>query len=174
MATLPGAAFDDFAAGTPSMDFIFGAAGNDLIDGGDGDDYLFGDDGDDLLLGDHGEDVLVGGAGDDRLVGGADDDVLYGGTGNDIMHGGAGDDVFMFAGGGGQDVILDFTAGSDLLQIVSNVNDTGIEAPEDLVGRVHDTEFGATIDLGNGDSVTLANVGADEVEADPSAYVSIV
>jgi len=108
------------------------------------------------------------------LIGGTGNDVLYGGTGDDVMHGGVGDDVFLFAGGGGQDVILDFSAGSDLLQIVRNVNDTGIAAPEDLIGRVHDSEFGATIDLGNGDSVTLANVNAEDVEADPGAYVSIV
>jgi hypothetical protein len=91
-----------------------------------------------------------------------------------MLHGGAGDDVFLFSGGGGQDVVLDFSLGSDLLQIVRDINGTGIHSPDDLVGRIQNTELGATIDLGNGDSVTLANVGAEDIADDPSAYVSIV
>jgi Ca2+-binding RTX toxin-like protein len=171
---LLGDAGNDLLLGGGGDDLLLGEAGDDLLLGDDGNDILLGGTGHDRMLGGAGDDVLLGGAGDDVLIGGTGNDVLYGGAGNDVMHGGAGDDVFLFSGGGGQDVILDFSAGNDLLQIVHNVNGTGIASPDDLVGRVCDSEFGATIDLGQGDSVTLANVRAEDVEADPSAYVSIV
>ncbi|MBQ1362164.1 MAG: hypothetical protein IIY43_03845, partial [Oscillospiraceae bacterium] len=50
------------------------------------------------------------------LQGGAGDDLLFAGAGDDILSGGSGDDVFIFNGGGGNDVVLDFDAGHDLLQ----------------------------------------------------------
>src|SRR5690606_12339522 len=109
-----------------------GGSGNDQIIGGAGSDYIDAGDGDD---------VVYGGAGDDIIVGGAGDDVLSGGSGND---------VFVFGGGGGQDVVLDFEAGSDLLQIARNVNGLDIGSASDLADRVSTVDGNAVIDLGNG------------------------
>ena len=74
-----------------------------------GNDRFFGADADDRVFGMVGNDRLSGGAGRDRLDGGLGHDWLDGGQGNDILRGGAGVDTFVFAPGGGQDVITDFT-----------------------------------------------------------------
>ncbi|MFC2970460.1 M10 family metallopeptidase C-terminal domain-containing protein [Acidimangrovimonas pyrenivorans] len=71
----------------------------------------------DTLTGGAGADLLAGGAGDDRLVGQGGDDILVGGAGSDTLTGGAGADTFVFAGDGGRDVVTDFTAGEDRLDL---------------------------------------------------------
>src|SRR5205085_6440805 len=52
-----------------------------------------------------------GRGGNDSLYGGAGADTLNGGAGNDILSGGGGNDTFVYAAGGGQDVVTDFAAG---------------------------------------------------------------
>ena len=47
------------------------------------------------------------------LYGGKGDDTLVGGKGDDILTGGEGKDTFVYAGGGGNDIITDYTAGDD-------------------------------------------------------------
>lgn len=62
--------------------------------------------------------IIVGGSGDDTLRGEAGEDVLIGGTGVDEMFGGADHDVFVirtFDEGG--DIIRDFEAGTDTLDL---------------------------------------------------------
>ena len=63
--------------------------------------------------------TIVGTAADDILVGGPQTDVLSGGSGNDLMIGGADADTFVFGPGFGQDVVGDFTPGTDLLELSS-------------------------------------------------------
>ncbi|ASL28876.1 glycosyl hydrolase family 28-related protein [Azotobacter chroococcum] len=88
-----------------------------LIQGGDGNDVLVGGDADEQLL---------GSAGDDRLDGGTGDDVLDGGAGRDRLTGGAGADTFVFSAREDSyrtsssslaDLILDFDAGEDLIDL---------------------------------------------------------
>ena len=55
-------------------------------------------------------------------MGGMDDDVLEGGKGADTLIGGSGHDVFVFTGGGGHDLVLDFEQGSDLIRIAHKIN----------------------------------------------------
>ncbi len=131
---------DDSLYGGTETDALFGQEGNDLLDGGDagdnldggsgndtlfggaGDDWLYGQEGNDLLYGGDNADVLWGGAGNDTLYGGngADhlnggdgDDWLYGGAGRDVYHGGAGVDHFVFNTADAEDLLLDFTSGTD-------------------------------------------------------------
>jgi Ca2+-binding RTX toxin-like protein len=106
-ASLGGTTRDDIFQDVAARDVTYRAGnGNDVARGGDGSDALFGENGDDSLFGGSGEDRLSGGNGRDRLEGGSGDDVLEGGSGKD---------VFVFAGGFGDDRILDFDAKHDLI-----------------------------------------------------------
>ncbi|MBR1397799.1 MAG: calcium-binding protein, partial [Selenomonadaceae bacterium] len=82
---------------------VNGGSGNDVITGGKGDDALYGD-----------ED-------NDKLKGGAGADTLSGGAGNDTLTGGNGKDVFIYDGQG-IDVITDYKAGQDAIQINGTIN----------------------------------------------------
>ncbi len=124
--TLSGGAGDDVLAGAGAADSLKGGAGNDLLQGGSGRDRLVGQSGDDVLVGDGGRDRLSGGAGRDqlsgghgrdKLVGGGGADQLNGGLGADNLIGGAGMDVFLFDERSGDDRILDFNTGRDLIDV---------------------------------------------------------
>lgn len=102
---------------------------------------------------------LSGDAGSDRLEGGNGDDILDGGAGNDTLVGGRGDDTYIFAAGGGQDVIDNSGGGADTLhfegisfnQVASGLMKSG----NDLVLNVG----------GGSDKVTIRNwfLGGDYV-----------
>ncbi len=110
---------------------------------------------------------------DDIIQGGSGNDYIGGGSGNDVLTGGSGNDIFAFGGGGGQDLVLDFTKGEDILLIARNINGLDISAPEDLVDRVIDLNGNAMIDLGNGDTITLMNVSASDIQENPGQYFSV-
>ncbi len=84
-----------------------------------GDDRLVGKFGNDLLIGDSGDDDLQGRIGADSLFGGGGNDGLGGGGGDDLLTGGTGRDTFVFARGGGHDVITDFVDGLDRIDLSS-------------------------------------------------------
>ncbi|MFM9109118.1 MAG: hypothetical protein ACKOPN_00670 [Prochlorococcaceae cyanobacterium] len=69
------------------------------------------------LAGTAAADALSGGAGDDLLHGRSGDDTLSGGDGADLLIGGAGADAFALMPGQGLDTIVDFSAGSDRIQL---------------------------------------------------------
>ena len=85
--------------------------------GGKGDDDLDGGAGADDLDGGKGIDAIDGGAGADLLDGGKGDDELNGGKGDDSLTGGAGQDDFELSDG--DDVILDFEDGTDVISVRS-------------------------------------------------------
>ena len=111
--------------GGSGNDTVQGEAGNDTLLGGSGNDVLHGGDGIDFLDGGSGDDQLRGGAGNDMMTGGSGADQFTGGIGNDTMTGGSGNDVYNFAGGDGQDTIID---------------------SDPFVGNQDRAVFGATID----------------------------
>jgi len=136
---LAGAGDDSVIAGF-GADTVFGGAGNDTLVGygtggisPSGFGGLIRADGADRLFGGAGCDLLRGGGGADWLDGGAGADTLIGGTGNDTLRGGGGPDLFVFgrglepgassfeldtgSGPGQRDVILDFHAGQDVLDL---------------------------------------------------------
>nr|WP_302227156.1 M10 family metallopeptidase C-terminal domain-containing protein [Azotobacter vinelandii]WKN21139.1 M10 family metallopeptidase C-terminal domain-containing protein [Azotobacter vinelandii] len=89
---------------------------------------------DDTLIGGAVAEVLTGGAGDDYLNGGAGGDILDGGAGRDTLIGGAGADLFRFsaredshrtASEGSVDLILDFDADEDRIDL-STLGFTGL------------------------------------------------
>ena len=141
--------------------------------GGDFGNYLDGGKGKDTLIGGDEGDKLVGGAGNDFLFGGDGHDQLAGGAGKDQMFGGDGNDTFVFSSCGGRDIVMDFEDG-DILQIQRNINGLHIRNAEDLACRIHsDRDGNAVIDLGHGDSITLVDVSADDVKADPNSFIKI-
>jgi Ca2+-binding RTX toxin-like protein len=145
MADVPPVA-EALEAPTPEAPAASAPATTTTVEGTAGDDWLQGGDGADLLL---------GGAGVDDLQGGAGDDVLRGGTGHDGLTGGAGADSFAFARGDGDDWVVDFTPGEDLIQLEGF-------AFADIVQRTEPRwdYQGLVLDLGQGDEIYLQGVTA--------------
>ncbi|WP_166652437.1 calcium-binding protein [Enterovirga rhinocerotis] len=99
-------------------DGIVSASGNDL---------------DNVLQGNAGDNVLSGGAGRDTLKGGAGNDTLSGGAGIDSLYGGTGADTFVLtATTADRDMIRDFVAGEDTLQISASLFGGGLLAGDAL------------------------------------------
>ena len=97
--------------GTNQDDTIVGGKTGNNIDGGAGNDWI---------ISNAGDDVVNGGTGNDSLEGGAGYDTLTGGTGNDTF-------VFETIKDLGKttsklDVITDFTAGEDKIQLMFDAN----------------------------------------------------
>lgn len=138
--TLYGGGGQDRLLGGNGRDHIHGGEGRDVLLGGNKADVLIGDFGTagtsgyakDRLSGNRGNDSLYGDGGNDVLKGGSGDDLLAGGRGRDTLAGGSGADVFVFswADFGSRDVIRDFEAGRDRI----NLSDSSlyIEGFEDL------------------------------------------
>ena len=87
------------------------------------------------LVGSNYDDVLSGSGGDNVISGGTGNDTLTGNAGRDTLAGGAGNDVFDFnaladlgLGSTARDIITDFTAGQDLIDLL------GIDADAVLAG----------------------------------------
>lgn len=169
--------------GGAGNDTIVGQKGNDTLIGGDGHDFILGSTGTDLLMGDAGNDTLDGGTGDDTLIGGIGNDKLIGSDGNDHLIGGAGTDTlvgnsgtdtFEFHDGFGHDLITDFQIGSDLLQIASGINATGVTDPSDLLSMISANGNGhAVITLG-GDSITLYGISVSDLANHIDDIVQII
>ena len=110
---------------------LLGGTSNDSLKSGAGDDKIYGGDGDDTLIGNAGDDTLYGDSGDDVLYGGDGDDILYGGVGNDTLTGGEGADLFVYDEG--DDVITDYSAGVDMIQLESRVIESASVEGSDVV-----------------------------------------
>lgn len=117
-----------------------------------------GSDGNDTLRGQGSDDVLIGGAGDDRLFGRGGNDTLDGGPGDDWMRGDAGADKFVFARGDHADVVADFQAGSDKIDLSA----LGLG---DMAGLEHAVKITSdantvSVDFGDGDRLTILGLSA--------------
>ncbi len=136
-------------SGTSGKDVLKGTAGAETIDGKAGDDRLYALSGDDTLLGGAGNDLLSGAAGNDRLDGGTGSDLLLGGTGND---------TFVFGRGFGQDSVLDFTDGSDKIDL--SAFGLGGMAELSKAATVTEGTHEVYIDFGNGDRLSVFGLSA--------------
>lgn len=121
---LSGQGGNDLLVDTRGTNDIFGGDGNDTIVGGGGTLDAEGNAGNDTLTGGIGNDTLDGGTGNDTLRGDpigsfiSGDDRLIAGSGNDVLEGGGGADTFVFDRTNGDNRVLDFETGVDVVDLV--------------------------------------------------------
>ena len=72
------------------------------------------------LVGNDSANIIYGGTKADSLNGGGGNDTLSGGKGNDTLTGGAGADTFIYSAG--KDVITDYTAGEDKIEVEGKIS----------------------------------------------------
>ncbi|WP_407117244.1 VCBS domain-containing protein [Bradyrhizobium sp. LMG 9283] len=100
-------------------------------------------------------DTITGSNGDDQLFGNGGNDLLSGGAGNDALNGGTGADTFVYATGGGADIIGDFVqADADKIDLTGV---PGISTLADIQALATQQGPNTVIDFGNGDTLTLLN-----------------
>lgn len=177
--TLQGGEGEDRLSGDQGNDNISGGTGDDTASGGAGNDSIRGQDGDDVISGDEGRDYLNAGSGDDRVDGGEGADKIVGGTGSDTIEGGAGNDhlwggnwrgdgttdTFVVSGGAGRDIIHDFEADHDRIDLTAY----GLEF-SDVEAALADRGWATELDLSaltggeSGDKLLLKSVNVDELD----------
>ncbi len=96
---------------------------------------------------------ITGSAASNWLLGGAGNDTLNGAAGNDVLFGESGADTFVFARGTGGDVIGDFVAGTDRIDLSAFGLTWQI-----VLNSMHENGGATAIDLGNGDFIVLNGV----------------
>jgi hypothetical protein len=112
----------------------------------------------------------LGTVANDTIVGSESDDILTGLAGNDTLTGGFGDDTFVFNSGGGADTITDFGEGNNVIDL-SDFADSGYDSLANVISHSTQTGNDVTIDLGNGDSVTLEGVDLNSLHTDDFLFV---
>ena len=94
---------------------------------------------------------LTGNASVNLLLGGLGDDVLNGKGGNDVLFGEGGSDTFVFEHGTGGDVIGDFLAGTDKIDLHA----FGFTSFAQVQAHMVENNGTTAIDLGNGDFIVI-------------------
>jgi Ca2+-binding RTX toxin-like protein len=161
----------EFVFGGSGADVLYGNFGTDDLFGGSGADIIFGGQGDDISDGGSENDLLLGNRGNDFMFGNTGNDTLNGGSGDDTMQGNAGNDVFTFGAGSGTDVIGDFQAGVDVIQVSANLNDNLTTTAADYAARVSAAADGSAI-INLGDSADGATNSINLVGVQSSAVTS--
>ncbi len=95
-----------------------------------------------------------GGSGSDTIHASSTGSQLDGGAGRDMLFAGAGTDLVAFRTGYGADQVSGFNTAQDRISL----SGTNIQYMSEILARTTDTAAGASIDLGNGDVLTLAGV----------------
>ncbi|MGR3466656.1 MAG: calcium-binding protein, partial [Shimia sp.] len=163
-------------------DLVYAKGGADVVNGGAGADTLYGEDGNDVLDGGAGVDRMMGGSGADDLFGGAGADKMLGGAGADTLEGGSGNDhlwgnswagadgvgdTFTYSHGGGSDMIHDFEAAHDLIDLSAY----GLSY-SDVSARMIDRGWATEINLegidksGAGDKLLLKAIKPEDLDSD--------
>jgi Ca2+-binding RTX toxin-like protein len=92
---------------------------------------------------------------------------LVGGKYDDYFKGSGGADTFVFSGSTiGHDTVMDFKPGVDRLEIARNIGGSGIDTVSEVLASARTDVFGSlTLNLGNGNEITLAGVTQGELTA---------
>lgn len=109
-----------FAGGGNASSTVVGGSGASTLFGGTGGkNLLFAGSGQSILVGGGSGDALVAGGGNDVMFAGSGADSLVAGTGSAQMVAGGGADLFMFINGqaGGNDVVWNFSQGTDRVML---------------------------------------------------------
>ncbi|WP_339948259.1 DUF4347 domain-containing protein [uncultured Albimonas sp.] len=162
---LEGGEGGDKLAGGRGDDHALGGEGADVLRGKSGADALRGNAGDDRLAGGEGDDALQGGRGSDRLSGGEGADMLDGGLGSDRLIGGEGPDVFRFEAASGRDVIVDFIAGLDRIEVAADIGGLDLDTGADLLALASQAPRGVLVDLGDAGEILLRGLELSELSA---------
>lgn len=161
----------DILNGNDLSNTLSSGSGADLILGGKGNDVIRGGQDFDSIRGGQGSDTIYGGQGGDTIGGDRGNDVIYGDIGRDFLTGGDGNDTFIFAAGNGQDTVMDFQHGQDVLQFSSSlfVNAAAVLAAVNPVGLLGTGDIGTLITTPGGGSVgVIFSVGSSLVASDIS------
>ena len=105
------------------------------------------------------------------MYGGEDKDILNGGEGDDLMDGGPGADTFVFEPGNGNDYIMDFTPGEDMVDLRAFTD----EQDDALIQSVSDStedDDNYVINLPDGGTITLLGVGDITLQIGTDIFVS--
>ena len=124
---------------------------------------ITGDDSSQEIYGTMGDDTLSGEGGNDYIFGLSGEDTLDGGAGLDHLYGGLGNDTFVFAEGMELDIVHDFTAGSDIIDVVLT-GVAGLDDPNLLISDYQDGA-GALIEIGD-DRMLLLNIDSTSLIVD--------
>ena len=121
--------------------------------------------GDDWVHAGDGDDIVYGGSGDDTLNGFGGADTIYGGTGDDVVYLGVMDgarDVYGTVADNGTDTLWRFEDSTDKLDLTGS----GFASFADVSGRITARGTSHTeIDLGGGNTLILAEVTSDRLDA---------
>jgi len=96
-------------------------------------------------------------------------DLLIGLGGNELLTGGAGSDTFVFSAGSGADTITDFSGATgehDIIQLTG----FGYTGLADILTHATQTGEDLIINMGGGDSITLAGVSAANLHAEDFSF----
>jgi peroxidase len=120
----------------------------------DSDRSIDGTDQNDLAIGGDLADIIRAGLGDDDVYAGKGNDVVLAGGGRDLLWGEDGRDTFVFGQGSGRDVVKDFDARYDKLDLT----DYGLDSWREVKSQVKMTSQGVTIKLDNESTIELTGV----------------
>lgn len=148
-------------------DIVFLGAGDDVVKAGGGSDYIVTQGGADAIKAGGGADTVEGGAGADLILGNGGADRLDGGADNDVLNGGNGRDTFVFAVGSGSDLIEDFQAGRDTLELSLGMGASGFG---DIAGNSAQVGNDLVITL-SGDVITLQDITLGDLGVGDFAFV---
>ncbi len=107
------------------------------------------------------DNILTGSSLSNWLLGGAGNDTINGKGGNDVLFGQGGADTFVFEHGTGGDLIGDFQAGTDKI----NLAGIGYTSYAQVQNAMHENAGSTAIDLGQGDFVVLSGVAVNTLGA---------
>jgi beta-glucanase (GH16 family) len=102
-----------------------------------------------------------GNSADNIIRGGSTRQTIDGGAGNDVLIGGGGADTFIISKGNGTDLITDFSSDDTI-----RLDGYGVTSFDQLINQSSQQGTNLWLNLGNGESVVLANTTADDLSAD--------
>ncbi|MCY7332713.1 MAG: DUF4114 domain-containing protein [Pseudanabaena sp. CAN_BIN31] len=155
--------------GNDTITILPTTTGDYTINAGTGDDTIKGGAGNDTINGEDGNDTIDGGGGNDTINGGSGNDRISGGLGADILTGGLGNDIFVIntlpeTGTAvlTRDVITDFVAGQDKIDLSAIDADTSTAAIDPFTGFIaSNASFTAAGQLKFLNGVLSGNTNAD-------------